>query len=293
MRIFISWSGAESNTLAEFLGTWLPDVLAGIADPFVSSQDIGKGERGMDVVAKELESGTFGLVVVTRDNQDAPWINFEAGALGKTLGQSRVATVLVDLTPADLKGPLSQFQATSMTSKRDVLQLLKSIAKAEETGGGRSLPESSLEKLFETMWPDLEKAVAAAAGGSKPTTKRSELSILEELLDHVRTLVRDRDKSAKIGAAVEDARLTLSGAMERHPSRAGASPNAVAARKARMEEFRRRYGGTDAIPNGETEVVKVIDWQEGEDGSVVLHLLRKDADIVTIAHLEDVDVTPF
>lgn len=187
MKIFISWSGDQAKQVAEVLRTWLPTVLAGSVAPFVSSQDIAKGDRGLTVIAKELEAINYGIVVLTKSNVGAPWVNFEAGALAKSLGEGHVSTVLVDVTRADITGPLSQFQDTVLGDKADVKKLLDDIA---STAGG-AVPPATLDVLFENLWPQLDEAVTAASGGVEPTTDRDEKNILEEVLELVRGVQRD------------------------------------------------------------------------------------------------------
>jgi hypothetical protein len=46
---------------------------------------------------------------------NSPWILFEAGALSKSLVNGRVVPFLIDIQPEEMNGPLSQFQAVSMT----------------------------------------------------------------------------------------------------------------------------------------------------------------------------------
>lgn len=191
MKIFISWSGDQAKQVAEFLREWLPTVLAGSVTPFVSSQDIAKGERGLNVISTELESVNYGIVVLTKSNHGAPWVNFEAGAIAKSLGEGHVSTVLVDVTRADITGPLSQFQDTVLGEKTDVKKLLDDVATA--AGGG--VPQTTRDVMFESMWPQLEEAVKAASGGVDPTTERGEKDILEEVLDLVRSVQRDVAKT--------------------------------------------------------------------------------------------------
>lgn len=187
MKIFISWSGDQAKQIAEFLREWLPTVLAGSVSPWVSSQDIAKGERGLNVIAKELEAINYGIVVLTKSNYGAPWVNFESGAIAKSLGEAHVSTVLVDVTRADITGPLSQFQDTVLGEKADVKKLLDDIA---ATAGG-SVPQATLDVMFENLWPQLEAKVKVASGGVEPTTDRGEKDILEEVLDLVRSVQRD------------------------------------------------------------------------------------------------------
>lgn len=187
MKVFLSWSGDQARHIAEFLKTWLPTVLASPIESFISSQDIAKGERGLPVIAKELDQLDFGIAIVTKANVGSPWINFEAGALAKSVSGGRVATVLVDVTTADITGPLSQFQHTSLTDREDVRKLVRDIAKAS----GSEVPPTSRDMLFEQSWPKLEAELARVSGDSDPVTERTEKDILEEVLAITRTLLRE------------------------------------------------------------------------------------------------------
>lgn len=183
MKVFISWSGENSRHVAEKLHQWLPAVLAGGVECFVSSQDIRRGERGMDVIAGELQDHDYGVVVLTRDNMHSPWINFEAGALGRSLGTGMVAPLLLDVTRADVVGPIAQFQNTLLTDRGEMRRFVYDIA-ARNSG----MPNESLDALFGAMWDDLESVVEHAAGMGSPKTARSPDSMLEEVLEHVRSL---------------------------------------------------------------------------------------------------------
>lgn len=190
MKVFISWSGDNSRHVAEALRTWLPTVLAGAVECFVSSQDIRRGERGMDVIAGELQDRDYGIVVLTRENMQSPWINFEAGALGKTLGVGKVAPLLLDLTRADVVGPISQFQSTLLTDRDDVRQFIRDVAALSP-----SIPEASIDALFASQWPVLEAVIERAVGMDSPKTTRSSESMLEEVLERVRRIERQNASS--------------------------------------------------------------------------------------------------
>ncbi|WP_063608410.1 TIR domain-containing protein [Shouchella clausii] len=88
MKVFLSWSGSESEQLAKIFKDWLPNVLQYV-EPYMSSQDINLGERWNNNISASLEDSTFGLIFVTPNNINAPWLNYEAGALSKTF-DSRV-----------------------------------------------------------------------------------------------------------------------------------------------------------------------------------------------------------
>lgn len=182
MKVFISWSGPQSKMMAEALKSWLKFVIQAI-DPFVSSLDIAKGDRGLRVIATELEQTSLGIICVTRANSQAPWINFEAGALSKALGEARVIPCLLDLPVKDLTGPLAQFQAASSSSREDVLAMVRTVRDHVNLG---DLDDARLDETFDLFWPRLEKALEQARElpGVSPdsTPVRDTGDVLEEVL---------------------------------------------------------------------------------------------------------------
>ncbi|WP_334791548.1 hypothetical protein [Nostoc sp.] len=155
MKVFISWSGRMSHKVASVLRDWLPYVIQAV-NPFVSSGDINKGERWSDVLAKELEDTEFGIICITPYNVRAPWLNFEAGALSKSIDRSFLSPFLFRVEPSELQGPLSQFQST-VYEKEDVFNLLSSINK--KLGIDRRLEHEILRKTFDVWWHELKEAL--------------------------------------------------------------------------------------------------------------------------------------
>ena len=152
MKIFISWSGARSKFVADVLRGWLPRVVQAIK-PWMSEDNISTGARWASEIAHELETSGFGIICVTPENQNNPWLLFEAGALSKTIVQSFVCPYLYDMSTSELTGPLSQFQATS-ANKEGTKKLLVSVNKAlKET----SIQENELDEIFEVWWPKLQE----------------------------------------------------------------------------------------------------------------------------------------
>jgi hypothetical protein len=154
MKIFISWSGERSRTVAEFLRYWIPEVIQAV-QPWMSAEDIDPGVRWSAEIAGELEASKFGIICLTPENITTPWILFEAGALAKTLDSTFVCPYLIDLEPTDLKNPLIQFQAAK-ADRDGTLSLLRSI---NQVVGTTILPEDRLKRAFERWWPDLEEVL--------------------------------------------------------------------------------------------------------------------------------------
>ena len=183
-KVFISWSGPLSQKLGESLRNWLPAALQ-FVKPYFSPEDIEKGAKWSSEISKELETSNIGVICLTRDNTEKPWILFEAGALSKSLEKSRVCTLLFDIDPTDVKGPLTSFQAT-----RFVREDFKRLVAAINAAAGESRLETTIfDSVFDMWWPKLEEDIAAilkSTGKGVKKELRSERDILEELLDLTR-----------------------------------------------------------------------------------------------------------
>jgi SAM-dependent methyltransferase len=166
MKVFLSWSGTRSRSVASALREWLPCVINEI-EPWMSDTDIGKGKRWATEISSLLEEVEAGIIVVTEENLDAPWLVFEAGAISKNAASAAVCTYLVDLPPTGSDHPLSQFQATTATSKADTYTLLQVINRRLS----RSLSEKILMQSFERWWPDLETQLRSVVDNVEPLVK--------------------------------------------------------------------------------------------------------------------------
>jgi hypothetical protein len=194
MEVFIGWSGERSRSLAVAMRSWLPLVLH-FVEPWLSEEDVSAGVRWNEAIAKQLDTCNFGILCVTPENADSPWITFEAGSLAKSLEDSRVIPLLLGLEFSQITGPLAQFQAKKVDSQ-GIREVVQSINKAS----GDPIPTERADQLVELAWPQLEsivEAIPAAAGAAKPA--RSQQQILEELVAGVRSLearVREMDELA-------------------------------------------------------------------------------------------------
>jgi len=200
MKVFICWSGARSQAVAQSLRDWMPLVLH-FVQPWLSDVDIAAGERWTQSVAKELETTNFGIICLTRENIASQWILFEAGSLAKSFQDSKVIPLLLDLEFSEISGPLAQFQAKK-TDKEGINEMMQSINQAEP----QPVPETMIKELFEALWPKLENQLASVpkkAATQKPSRPQHE--ILEELVASVRSLdsrIRDVEGIASATKAV-------------------------------------------------------------------------------------------
>ena len=191
MKIFLSWSGEKSKNIAESLKDWLEQVIQ-TSEPWISTS-IEKGKKWSKEISDKLEESKVGIICLTKENLNAPWILFEAGAISKS-SDSYVCTFLTDInSSSEISGPLSSFQNTRFT-KEEILKLLKTINnRIKDSKSGKALSEKALEEVFETFYPKLEiKINKILEDISKPNDEvsyiRSDRELLEELVENQRIL---------------------------------------------------------------------------------------------------------
>lgn len=187
MKVFLSWSGEKSRAVALALRDWLPRVINEV-EPFMSSRDIAAGVVWQTEIATQLDATRFGIVCVTSENQDSRWLNFEAGALAKEVGKSRLVPLAIDLTPINVEPPLGQYQAKGL-SKAEILEVLQSL----NAQCDKSLPDSMLEDACNQWWSRLESKLeeieaSHPIGAPIRESERPTRDLLEEILTTVRAL---------------------------------------------------------------------------------------------------------
>jgi hypothetical protein len=191
MRVFISWSGEPSRSVAQALRDWLPMVVQHV-EPWMSEADIESGKRWNEEVAAELEQADYGIICMTKANIDRPWLLFEAGALAKRFELARLVPLLIDLTVADVTMPLASFQGRPL-SQDGMLRLVKDMNAGREP----PLPSEQIDQLFAGMWPILEKRVAMALAAIPPKgavqTSHKNQDVMAELVETVRRIERRMD----------------------------------------------------------------------------------------------------
>jgi hypothetical protein len=191
MRIFISWSGERSQALALALKDWIPLVLH-YADPWFSTSDIKSGDRWNLEVSKGLQESKFGIICLTRDNLEAPWLLFEAGALAKSMEDGRVIPLRLDIETSDITGPLAQFQSEKADEGgiRRLVTTLNGISASP-------VSDDRVAQLFSLAWERIKDSIEAIPASSSAQKKsRPTADILEELVSGVRSVeIRVREMS--------------------------------------------------------------------------------------------------
>ena len=145
----------------------------------------------MPELNKNLSTTGFGLLVLTAENKNAPWLVFEAGVISKALPDKQCCPLLCDLKQTDVSGPLAQFQGTTLTSKDDMLKLVRTM---NDAIGTNKVADEHLAKWFIMAWDDFAKKTGEiiTARSTAPTAAAkagpTERELIEEVLQTVRRL---------------------------------------------------------------------------------------------------------
>lgn len=165
---------------------WLESLLQR-TKPWMSERDIEAGQRWNSEVSMLLKETHFGVICLTPENVEAPWLLFEAGALAKAVESARVVPVLFGMGKADLTFPLAQFQSVE-GNKDGLFSLSVAINRAL---GDDKLSAEVLSNLFESLWPNLEASLNSVPPVNNDIfdgDRRSDREILEDVLEGVRSL---------------------------------------------------------------------------------------------------------
>lgn len=190
-QVFISWSGDGSREVGQALRDWLPHLFNFIKI-WISTQDLNKGTRWLSEIVKELQGSRFGVVCLTQDNLDNPWILFEAGAISN-LPQSQVFTFLHGVEYAHVRPPLGMFNHTT-SRQEDVRRMVTSL---NDGLNEMKVPEGLLAAAFEKFWPDLEGVLQGIHIQTPATTASSVQGPQEqtEIISEILAVVRDTSRS--------------------------------------------------------------------------------------------------
>jgi hypothetical protein len=195
MNIFISWSGERSKRAALALKSLLESVFQRAVQVFISEY-ISPGENWVQRIQTELKQAQIGIVCLTHDNFQTPWLLFEAGAVAIALGSHRVLVpYAVDVLPDEAnRSPLAMFQR--VRSDHDgTYSLVEILNKA------RKDPEDAknLQRYFDKWWPDLEETLKSLpAPLSDQAALGSDRQILENILNKITVLLQMQRSSSEL-----------------------------------------------------------------------------------------------
>ncbi|SHG45537.1 TIR domain-containing protein [Massilia sp. CF038] len=180
----MSWSGNRSHATAQLLAWWAKCVIQA-SRPWISSEDLDRGSLWFSEINNNLSDTSVGIVCLTDENKDRPWILFEAGALAKGLSNSRVCTFLVDLEPKNITDPLAQFNHTKPLED-DMKKLARTLNAAL---GPNALDPNVLNDVCDVSWPKFKERFDQLLSDNPPAGPRVERDsndVLGEILDSVR-----------------------------------------------------------------------------------------------------------
>lgn len=185
LKVFISWSGNESQFVASRLRTLLKRLCAG-AEPWTSKDDLTAGALWPPVLMKQLQSTHFGIICVNRSNLNSTWLHFEAGALAKSMDSSAVFPYLIDVPPSALSGPLTLFQCVS-ANKSGTFKIVSALNRVLNDKQEASQADDDLQAIFDLLWPDYERElIESLKVPIDAGPERSNTEILGELLTTTR-----------------------------------------------------------------------------------------------------------
>ena len=229
-----------------------------------------KGLQWLPELNKNLSTTGFGLLVLTADNKNAPWLVFEAGVISKALPDKHCCPLLCDLKQTDVSGPLAQFQSTVVTAKDDMLKLARTM---NEASGTSNVDDQRLTKWFNMAWDDFAKKTGdvlatkttapSAAAKAGPTDRE----LLEEVLQTTRRLaiepsmrmdemrLRERERDDRLLMLVEQMRIQMeTGGFRGFEGRLVVPPNVL-------------LDGFAQLPKSvQTEIYELLDRTHGDKG---------------------------
>lgn len=220
MQVFVSWSGERSRQIADAIRNWLPMVVQSVK-PWMSDEDIAAGARWLTEVSETLNSARVGIICVTPENQHNPWLLFEVGALSKTLEQTCVCPLVFEMTPGQLNGPLTQFQANSLN--RDGIG--KVIATINKGLAERQIDTHQLDQIIDVWWPKLEERLKSLSPAPEPAAVRSVGDQLEELLTLARENLRRENLRLEASRERDEKLDTMLGFLDKAGATMGALQN--------------------------------------------------------------------
>jgi hypothetical protein len=197
LKVFISWSGSLSNRVSAHLVEFLGLVIQSL-EIFISTE-IERGSIWNNLINNELRNTFCGIICITSDNFEAPWILFESGALAKGIEQNRICTFLIDLDPSFLlSSPLAQFNHTFPT-RDSMFELVKTLNNHIDT----PLDVKRLEASFDMFWPKFIESFQAELKTVIPNKKpKSYKELATESLDAINRVNAQLSDESSVGSRI-------------------------------------------------------------------------------------------
>jgi SAM-dependent methyltransferase len=149
-KIFISWSGKRSFSIAEKLNKCIRLILK--VDTFLSSEGIRAGNEWLEVIKDNINKSGFLIVLITPENINSKWIYYECGGFISKLNKDNIFPILLfNVRLEQLSRPLDTYQNCQIRNSEDVdeiLELLKTINSRLKIGIDSSLITHDYNEYF-------------------------------------------------------------------------------------------------------------------------------------------------
>jgi hypothetical protein len=135
LRIFMSWSGSLSKEIATLFEENMEFIFDSNVSSSMSKSSIEPGEIWSQRFGKELEMCEVGIIFLSHENHETPWLLFEAGVLANQFEATCVMVLCLDLEEAQItKSPFSQFQCVKFTllGIKDIVKTIANLCNQSE-----------------------------------------------------------------------------------------------------------------------------------------------------------------
>ena len=154
MTVFIGWAGETSKAIASILRNWL----AGMFDNHINiftPDNLATGSLWFVALNEALTTVVdCGLLCLTADNANSPWLAYEAGALRQKT--ELVIPLLFEVSSVmQLSDPLRRFPALSFGFE----SMLEVVYQLNDLCGDKRLSEQELERRFQARYPTLQALI--------------------------------------------------------------------------------------------------------------------------------------
>jgi hypothetical protein len=127
-------------------------------------------------LSKRLQETKAGILCITKDNTGSPWLNFEAGALARSVEGALIIPYAIDLDPSSIPNPIGHFQGVAAT-RRDTRRMITRLFEALPVDFDRK------SKIFDVFWGYLHKVItsAVAVDAFDPNAIEPEVKAIEDI----------------------------------------------------------------------------------------------------------------
>jgi len=126
-------------------------MVAPHVNAWISDREADPSQRCALAFSRELATSHFGIICLTEENLQSPWILYEAGAMVRSL-KAGVVPLLFGVKPDDMKGPLAQFQCIEVNGA-GIERLVSDLYDS----GKSALHARQKHLVFSLLWPILDE----------------------------------------------------------------------------------------------------------------------------------------